>query len=56
MASKIIQFRPRDASSDPKSVKSHLSAQDRTDALPEWLREHNVDWIFKAAEQRQTRR
>lgn len=56
MASKIIQFRPREAAQKPATVAPHLNAKARSEALPQWLREHKVDWIFKEAEQRSRQR
>ncbi|MEL6414850.1 MAG: hypothetical protein AAFQ15_07910 [Pseudomonadota bacterium] len=52
MASKIIQFpvRERQANSPLASPKA------RTEALPDWLKELDVEWIFKEEAQRRERK
>ena len=52
MASKIIQFpvRERQANSLQASPKV------RAEALPDWLKELDVEWIFKEEEQRRQRK
>ena len=52
MASKIIQFpvRERQANSVQASPKA------RAEALPDWLKELDVEWIFKEEEQRRQRK
>ena len=52
MASKIIHFpaRERQASSLRPSPK------ERAEALPDWLKELDVEWIFKEDEQRRGRK
>lgn len=51
MASKIIQFpvRERQTGSPQTSPKA------RAEALPDWLKELDVEWIFKEEEQRRER-
>ncbi|GAB5453850.1 MAG: hypothetical protein Hens2KO_00790 [Henriciella sp.] len=51
MASKIIQFpTPKHQVGSPQATP-----QERAEALPDWLKELDVEWIFKEEKQRRER-
>ena len=56
MASKIIQFRPRSDTQQNSRPTGFPEARERAEALPDWLKELDVDWVFKAADERLKRR
>ena len=56
MASKIIQFRPRSETATDARLSYMKAPRERAEALPEWLKELNVDWVFQAADDRLRRR
>lgn len=51
MASKIIQFPVRER---PES-SNQIPPKARAEALPDWLKELDVEWIFKEEERRRER-
>ena len=56
MASKIILFRPRSETEKPQRPTGLPDPRERAEALPDWLKELDVDWVFKAADERAQRR
>ncbi len=52
MASKIIQFPVRERQTSPLQT----SPKARAEALPDWLKELDVEWIFKEEKQRRGRK
>ena len=53
MASNVIPFRPRAQQQRPRSVRAHMTPQERIKDLPEWLKERQIDWIFEEAARRE---
>jgi len=51
MTSKIIPFRPHKTPSAAPDA-TYRSPKARTEALPEWLHEFDVEWIFQEEERR----
>lgn len=47
MSSKIIMFPPRDRASSSSSKAMKVAPKERFEALPEWLQELDVEWLFK---------
>lgn len=52
MTTKIIPFRRPEPSPQTNHGFAQKSPAERTEALPQWAKELDVEWIFKAADQR----
>ena len=52
MASKIIPFKRPESAPATRSPFIPPVPEERLEALPEWLQDMDVAWIFEAAEQR----
>lgn len=51
MASKIIQF----PAPKRQAGSAQATPKERTEALPDWLKELDVEWIFKEEKRRRER-
>ncbi|MEP1144261.1 MAG: hypothetical protein ABJH52_11130 [Henriciella sp.] len=52
MTSNIIPFRPRANTNAPTAANPLRSPEERLEQSPEWLRKHDISWIFEEAARR----
>lgn len=55
MASKILLFKRPETAPETRAPLAPATPAERLEALPEWLQDIDVAWIFDAADQRLNR-